>query len=110
MFFENLIKLLQLFVQQPQWEINCQVRTMTLRSFIETSRVSDSDEWLYFDYKYAKEWFRDNQEVLNSHDWSSFGIDHPVEESTFWIGNRGAHTNCHQDTYGSNLVVQISGR
>ncbi|CAH1961837.1 unnamed protein product [Acanthoscelides obtectus] len=33
-----------------------------------------------------------------------------LEDSTIWIGSKGAHTPCHQDTYGFNLVHQIYGR
>lgn len=33
-----------------------------------------------------------------------------VDESTVWIGSKGAHTPCHIDTYGINLVCQLYGR
>ncbi len=28
---------------------------------------------------------------------------------TLWIGTEMAHTGCHQDTYGINLVAQLHG-
>ncbi|XP_023339562.1 HSPB1-associated protein 1 isoform X2 [Eurytemora carolleeae] len=30
-------------------------------------------------------------------------------DSTLWIGSQGAHTPCHQDSYGYNLVCQLVG-
>lgn len=33
-----------------------------------------------------------------------------AEESTVWIGSTGAHTPCHQDLYGINLVAQVYGK
>ena len=56
------------------------------------------------------EWFKDNKELLNSVNWKLLGYDVENEASTWWIGSKGAHTNCHKDTYGKNLVVQVLGR
>ncbi|XP_037089742.1 HSPB1-associated protein 1-like [Pollicipes pollicipes] len=44
-------------------------------------------------------------------DWGVFGFaGRGAAESTFWLGTAGAHTLCHRDTYGLNLVVQLAGR
>lgn len=43
--------------------------------------------------------------------WNAFGLDNlTYKDSTIWVGNNGAHTPCHIDTYGYNLVAQIYGR
>ncbi|XP_016055421.1 PREDICTED: HSPB1-associated protein 1 isoform X2 [Miniopterus natalensis] len=47
------------------------------------------------------------QDVL----WSDFGFcGRNGRESTLWIGSLGAHTPCHLDSYGCNLVFQVQGR
>lgn len=33
-----------------------------------------------------------------------------VEDSTLWIGSSGAHTPCHLDTYGCNIIAQVYGK
>lgn len=44
-------------------------------------------------------------------DWSVLGLNgRDGKDSTLWIGSAGTYTPCHQDTYGFNLVAQISGR
>ena len=57
-----------------------------------------------------KEWCKNSPKTLKSLNWSRFGFDLDGKDSTIWIGNEGAHTNCHQDSYGCNLVAQIHGR
>ncbi|XP_053985356.1 HSPB1-associated protein 1 isoform X1 [Hylaeus volcanicus] len=95
----------------PQWEVNCPMISMTLSDFIRNVDLNENDKkWYYFDYKYMHEWFKDNPEVIDSLSWKRFGFDKSGSESTLWIGNKGAHTNCHQDSYGCNLVAQIHGR
>ncbi|KAK9309435.1 hypothetical protein QLX08_000916 [Tetragonisca angustula] len=95
----------------PQWEVNCSVVSMTLLDFIQNMNShEDNKEWYYFDYKYMQEWFKDKPEIINSINWERFSIDKTGNDSTLWIGSKGAHTNCHQDSYGCNLVAQIHGR
>lgn len=83
---------------------------------------------LYFDYKYMNEYFDKFPEILQVNNlvkvmqriyfyrlqdvtWADFGYpDKTGETSTIWIGSRGAHTPCHIDTYGCNLVAQVYGR
>ncbi|XP_017767708.1 PREDICTED: HSPB1-associated protein 1 [Eufriesea mexicana] len=95
----------------PQWEINCSTVSMTLTEFIQNINLSENDKkWYYFDYKYMQEWFKNKLEIINSINWRIFGIDKTGDDSTIWIGSKGAHTNCHQDSYGCNLIAQIHGR
>ncbi|KAM0730102.1 HSPB1-associated protein 1 [Formica fusca] len=58
--------------------------------------------------------FSDKPEIIESFNWLKFGVDKEFGEnglySTIWIGSKGAHTDCHWDTYGYNLVAQIHGR
>lgn len=56
------------------------------------------------------EWFKNKSELINSVNWKRFGFDKNGSDSTIWIGSKGAHTNCHQDSYGCNLIAQIHGR
>lgn len=84
---------------------------MTFAEFVEESNSStDNSKWYYFDYKYMHEWIQDKPDLLNSLNWHRFGIEKDGHDSTLWIGNKGAHTNCHFDSYGCNLVAQVHGR
>ncbi|XP_008558350.1 HSPB1-associated protein 1 isoform X1 [Microplitis demolitor] len=94
---------------EPQWDINCPIETMTINECIEKID-NNTEEWYYFDYKYMHEWFDDKPEILEAVDWKLFGFDKSGRDSTLWIGSKGAHTNCHQDTYGCNLIAQLHGR
>ncbi|XP_050460442.1 HSPB1-associated protein 1 [Cataglyphis hispanica] len=89
---------------------------LTLREFfIATGDTTKEgyDKWLYCDYKHIKE-FSDKPEIIEAFNWLKFGIDEEFGKnglySTIWIGSKGAHTDCHWDTYGYNLVAQIHGR
>ena len=43
--------------------------------------------------------------------WDAVGFpENGAASSTLWIGSSGAHTPCHADTYGCNVVVQVYGR
>ncbi|CAK9822335.1 HSPB1-associated protein 1 [Anthophora retusa] len=95
----------------PQWEVNCSTVLMTLSEFIQHIEHHKNDKkWYYFDYKYMQEWFKNKLEIINSVNWRRFGFNKTGDDSTVWIGSEGAHTNCHQDSYGCNLVAQIHGR
>lgn len=96
---------------EPQWDFKCKEKSMTMKEFLETVKsLAQTNEWYYFDYKYIHEWFNDHPEILSSIDWQRFGFNQQGADSTLWIGSQGAHTNCHQDSYGCNLVTQIHGR
>ncbi|XP_070156317.1 HSPB1-associated protein 1 [Polyergus mexicanus] len=89
---------------------------LTLQEFfIATGGMTKEgyDKWLYCDYKHMME-FSDKPEIIESFNWLKFGFDKEFGKnglySTIWIGSKGAHTDCHWDTYGYNLVAQIHGR
>ncbi|PIK50453.1 putative HSPB1-associated protein 1 [Apostichopus japonicus] len=75
-------------------------------------RKYDRDKfWCYADYKYMKDLFCDKQQIFEAIPWDSLGLNgYNGEQSTIWIGSSRAHTVCHQDAYGFNLVAQIQGR
>lgn len=66
------------------------------------------DSWAYFDYKYMANEIHSTYLPLFS--WEKFGFPGRAGfDSTLWVGTEGAHTPCHQDTYGENLVAQLAG-
>lgn len=74
-------------------------------------RYPPSQYWVYADYKYMSELCSEVPELLCAIDWSAFGFDgRDGTQSTLWVGSRGANTPCHYDTYGCNLVAQLSGK
>ncbi|XP_057381740.1 HSPB1-associated protein 1-like [Daphnia carinata] len=106
---------------QPQWEgksdnIKCSysefIKWSENSSYVRNPEMSDLEtdkHFLYYGYKYMKDIF--NSEVLRMTEWKAFGYpEKNGAESTFWMGTAGAHTPCHYDTYGCNLVAQLSGR
>lgn len=102
---------------QPQWEHECQQEELTLQEFIKTTCNSGEEtskqckKWWYFDYKYMHEWFQEYPEILQTVDWAPLGFpEFGGAESTLWLGSSGAHTPCHMDVYGCNLVAQVLGR
>ncbi|GFG32651.1 hypothetical protein Cfor_12761 [Coptotermes formosanus] len=105
----------------PQWEALCKKIYLTMEEFVklemsdakkeETTSGDSSSRWMYFDYKYLNEWFPDQHSLLQTVTWKKFGFpERGGSVSTIWIGNDGAHTPCHLDTYGCNLVAQVYGR
>ncbi len=73
-------------------------------------RYSSNEYWVYADYKYMCHVCTDHPEVLAAVNWSLFGLDSSDGmNSTIWVGSEGAFTPCHYDTYGSNIVAQLSG-
>lgn len=76
----------------------------------DLSKKDYKDNWYYFDYKYMHEWFSNESKLLDDFNWKLFGVDKTGRDSTLWIGSKGAHTNCHQDSYGCNLIAQLHGR
>nr|CAD7202661.1 unnamed protein product [Timema douglasi] len=92
----------------PQWERGCSTEQLTMAEFF---LEDTSDSWLYFDYKYMHEWFQDHPNILQAVSWANLGFpERTGSESTMWIGSSGAHTPCHIDTYGCNIVAQVMGR
>ncbi|XP_043273186.1 HSPB1-associated protein 1 [Venturia canescens] len=95
---------------EPQWDVKCSTEEMKFADFLETTTLENDSVWRYFDYKYMSQWFESEANFLKSIDWKRFGFDKNGFDSTLWIGSKRAHTNCHQDSYGCNLVAQIHGR
>ncbi|XP_059776963.1 HSPB1-associated protein 1 isoform X2 [Balaenoptera ricei] len=106
----------------PQFETTCSYVEATLEEFLtwncDLSSISgpfrDYDHskfWAYADYKYLVSLFEDKTDIFQDVIWSDFGFPgRNGQESTLWIGSMGAHTPCHLDTYGCNLVFQVQGR
>ncbi|KAJ8683197.1 hypothetical protein QAD02_018989 [Eretmocerus hayati] len=94
----------------PQWEVETPTKNKTMKEFLQETMQGSNSQWYYFDYKRMNQWFEELPEILESIDWSQFGSELTGYDSTIWIGSKGAHTNCHQDTYGCNLVAQTHGR
>ena len=70
-----------------------------------------SDYWIYADYKYMSQICTKQQAMIESVDWGVFGFEgRNGNQSTLWVGSEGASTPCHYDTYGCNLVAQLSGK
>ncbi|XP_066890549.1 HSPB1-associated protein 1 isoform X4 [Kogia breviceps] len=108
--------------EAPQFETTCSYVEATLEEFLtwncDRSSISgpfrDYDHskfWAYADYKYFVSLFEDKTDIFQDVIWSDFGFPgRNGQESTLWIGSMGAHTPCHLDTYGCNLVFQVQGR
>lgn len=99
---------------QPLWERCCSREVMTFAEFANIqhnpSELRETGKWFYFDYKHLNEWASQDNNALKSVTWSSFGFPEiDMGGSTLWIGSGGAHTPCHYDTYGCNLVAQLYG-
>ncbi|CAM1321543.1 HSPBAP1 (predicted) [Pycnogonum litorale] len=88
-----------------------QVKSKESKLGIETlTDYSRDDCWCYADYVRLSETFEDPH-ILQVVDWSPLGFSgRHGGQSTIWIGSGGAHTPCHQDSYGYNLVAQLYGR
>ncbi|XP_023613123.1 HSPB1-associated protein 1 isoform X5 [Myotis lucifugus] len=106
----------------PQFETSCSYVEATLEEFLtwncDHSSTSGpfidydySKFWAYADYKYVVSLFEDKTDIFQDVIWSDFGFrGRNGRESTLWIGSLGAHTPCHLDSYGCNLVFQVQGR
>lgn len=58
---------------------------------------------------YMKDVFSDNPALLSSLKWNQLGFSgKDGNDSTIWLGTEGAHTVCHYDTYGYNVVLQVT--
>jgi len=94
-----------------QWERKTRSEPIDINKFFSnnlTKELEEKQEWAYFDYKYMAELFP--KEILDKFDWSFTGLTgRNGHDTTLWIGTKGAHTPCHQDSYGYNLVVQLIG-
>ncbi|XP_049734092.1 HSPB1-associated protein 1 [Elephas maximus indicus] len=106
----------------PQFETTCSYVEATLEEFLNWNcdqsdgsgpfrNYDHSQFWAYADYKYFVRLFENKTDVFQDVLWSDFGFPgRNGRESTLWIGSLGAHTPCHLDSYGCNLVFQVQGR
>lgn len=107
---------------EPQWEGRSVTLRCTYTNLVKWSReqaelkiseegglLDPSQHFLYFGYQYMKDLFGDNKDILRAADWTVLGqAGRDGTQSTFWLGTAGSHTPCHYDTYGCNLVAQVS--
>ncbi|XP_023339561.1 HSPB1-associated protein 1 isoform X1 [Eurytemora carolleeae] len=95
----------------PQWETTTKMNNVPSGDFFSPeyqNSMVEKGEWGYFDYKYMRDLFPPS--TLSLFSWNSLGLkDRDGMDSTLWIGSQGAHTPCHQDSYGYNLVCQLVG-
>lgn len=93
--------------QDPQWEKYRSSLKMTLSEFLEMSNDDVPQEsWSAYSYKNINECPINCREGVN---FSVLGFEN-IEDISFWLGSKGAHTSCHYDTYGCNIVVQVYGK
>ncbi|CAH1162729.1 unnamed protein product [Phaedon cochleariae] len=96
---------------EPQWERTTESFDENFEFFLKHSQQGGHPKWLYFDYKYMKDCSHNLDKLRNEINWKSLGLaDVGADDSTIWIGSKGAHTPCHMDTYGYNVVCQLYGR
>ncbi|XP_066262704.1 HSPB1-associated protein 1 [Euwallacea similis] len=100
-----------LYTKDPQWESTCLTKQATFADFLKHIQMRNPTRWWYFDYKYLCQWFTEKTSLMGKIDWSSLGFPElSSNDTTIWIGSKGAHTPCHVDTYGCNIILQIYGR
>jgi len=79
----------------------------------ELCSLSQDSFFGYLDYKYFHKIFSEHPALRDEAvDWSALGAVSggvSAAESVLWVGSPGAATGLHQDCYGANLVVQVSG-
>ncbi|XP_076323057.1 HSPB1 associated protein 1 isoform X1 [Tachypleus tridentatus] len=107
---------------EPRWERDADYIRCSLQEFYDwvnetackeslLASYNPSTHWCYSSYNYMSKVFESIPHILQVVDWKTFGFENRQgKESTFWVGSSGAHTPCHQDTYGCNLVAQVCGR
>ncbi|XP_065085885.1 HSPB1-associated protein 1 isoform X2 [Ochlerotatus camptorhynchus] len=96
--------------RRPQWERTRGKIRKTMTEFYEEA-TGDGDyfreNWASYSYRYVNELPERCRRGVN---FEGFGFPDVGEDVSFWIGSGGAHTPCHYDTYGCNIVVQVHGR
>lgn len=96
------------FSSQPQWERHRKTAILTMTKFLpSTKEFMDRNEWYSYSYKPIEKLPAGSSEDVN---FSILGFPGIKEKISFWIGSRYAHTPCHYDSYGCNIVVQVYGR
>uniref|UniRef100_A0A182QT04 JmjC domain-containing protein n=1 Tax=Anopheles farauti TaxID=69004 RepID=A0A182QT04_9DIPT len=90
----------------PQWERQ-RTKVMMKMQDICKPKESSNNRWNSFSYRNIGQLPEPCRRGIN---FAAFGFPEIDEDITFWIGSAGAHTPCHYDTYGCNIVVQVYGR
>lgn len=93
----------------PQWERKRSTVRMTGKQFLDTCShcgPKKNEKWMSFSYKDLNELPVECREGVSL---GALGFN-TLDEFNFWLGSAGAHTPCHFDTYGCNVVVQVFGR
>ncbi|XP_058175003.1 HSPB1-associated protein 1 homolog [Anopheles ziemanni] len=90
----------------PQWE---RQRTEVRMKMSDICKLSSSvpERWNSFSYRNIHELPEVCRRGVN---FAPFGFPEVEDDVTFWVGSANAHTPCHYDTYGCNIVVQVYGR
>ncbi|XP_062561811.1 HSPB1-associated protein 1 [Armigeres subalbatus] len=101
----------------PQWERLRKKIQKPMIDFYKESNAGNNDHessndffrdnWASYSYRYISELPDECRKGIN---FECFGFPDVEEDISFWIGSQGAHTPCHYDTYGCNIVVQVHGR
>lgn len=94
----------------PQWEYARTAITMKASGFYSKYKYNDKATkcWASYGYKSINILPRACTDGIS---FADFGFkDIESEDITFWLGSKDAHTPCHYDTYGCNIVVQVYGR
>ncbi|GAB0099789.1 HSPB1-associated protein 1 [Sergentomyia squamirostris] len=93
----------------PQWEFYREkTPNMSLSHFMKfCSSQQMKDYWMSYSYKSLGDL---PEEIGREIDFTPMGFPEIQSDITMWLGSQGAHTPCHKDSYGRNIVVQIFGR
>ena len=106
----------------PQWESDCLCNRLSFDEFLTWhnnssnvcysecgTKICSDKYWAYFDYFYMKN-LKNKQLANELVAWEDFGFPELTsDDTTLWIGTKGANTPCHSDTYGCNIVCQMYG-
>jgi HSPB1-associated protein 1 len=81
--------------------------------FIKIPPFSSRKVFVYADYKHFQEIFTKIPNFIN---WNKLFLSNtstPIlknDDTTLWMGTKGAHTPLHYDSYGCNIVTQVVGK
>ncbi|XP_053659547.1 HSPB1-associated protein 1 [Anopheles marshallii] len=91
----------------PQWESQRTRREMKMGDICRRDTHHKTERWNSFSYRNIALLPEPCRKGIN---FAYFGFPEVEDDITFWIGSAQAHTPCHYDTYGCNIVMQIFGR
>uniref|UniRef100_A0A182JGC8 JmjC domain-containing protein n=1 Tax=Anopheles atroparvus TaxID=41427 RepID=A0A182JGC8_ANOAO len=90
----------------PQWERQRTEARLRMSDICNASSAVP-ERWNSFSYRNIHELPEQCRRGVN---FTPFGFPEVQDDITFWVGSAHAHTPCHYDTYGCNIVVQVYGR